>query len=133
MRGLKDFREKSPNPIAFDNVSMSSHYSKTSKTTGGEFQFGTKKIPVKRNVAKNLYTLGIVDKQGQPNPQMIIACKVLLIDLEELEPKTFDDFLNKIHSELYDKGGEDAVRNVNVSALAKLEQQIYEKKRQHKI
>ena len=38
MRGLKS-GEKSPVKVAFDTVSMSSHYSKTSKTTGtnGEF------------------------------------------------------------------------------------------------
>ena len=50
---------------------------------------------------------------------MIVACKVLKINLTELEPKSFDDFLEKQHEEIYERGGEDELRKVNLPQLAR--------------
>lgn len=46
-----------------------------------------------RTHLKTLYKLGITNDKGVPNPNMLFACKVLKIELEDLEPKTLDDFL----------------------------------------
>jgi len=41
--------------------------------------------------------------------------------------------LRKIHAEIYDRGGEAEVRKFNISELAKMEHDHYEKRRQLKI
>ena len=43
-----------------------------------------------------------------------MALKVLKISLEELEVKQVDDFLQKLHNNLYTKGGEAEVRKVDL-------------------
>ena len=42
-----------------------------------------------------LKRLGILDSRGQPVEAMMLACKVLQIELSELEPKTKDEFVQK--------------------------------------
>lgn len=51
---------------------------------------------------------------------MIVACKALKINLTDLEPKTFDDFLRKQHDIHYKIGGQKAVEQADVSELAKV-------------
>ena len=40
---------------------------------------------------------------------MLEACKILKIDLKELESKTYEDFLLKHHNFLYVQGGDKQV------------------------
>jgi hypothetical protein len=42
---------------------------------------------------KTYRNLGIIDRQGNPIKHMLEACKILKIDLKELESKTYEDFL----------------------------------------
>ena len=70
---------------------------------------------------KIFYQLGITNSKGVPNPKMLLACKVLKIDLEDLEPKTYEDFLQKQHEEIYERSGEVGLRNSNLPKLAKTE------------
>jgi hypothetical protein len=64
---------------------------------------------------------------------MMLACKVLRINLEDLEVKTFDDFLQKQYEEIYERGGEEELSKVNLPQLARIALQHWEKKRQLKI
>lgn len=52
-----------------------------------------------------LKRLGIIDQNKKPVPEMILACKALKINLSDLEPKTFDEFLRKQHEIHYKIGG----------------------------
>ena len=56
---------------------------------------------------------------------MITACKVLKIDLAQLEFKSYDDLLQKHHNNLYEEGGnpEDA------AILARTELAHHERRR----
>ena len=80
-----------------------------------------------------MYKLGITDNKGIPNPEMLLACKLLKIDLEDLEHKTIDDFLKKKHDEIYKNGGEKALNSVNLPQLAEAEFTFYQKRRHSKI
>ena len=60
---------------------------------------------------------------------MLIACKVLKIDLDELEARSFDDFLEKQHELIYERGGNEELRKVNLPELARQEHRHYEKRR----
>lgn len=56
-----------------------------------------------------LKRLGIIDQNKKPVPEMIMACKALRINLSDLEPKTFDEFLRKQHDAHYKIGGQKAI------------------------
>jgi len=58
-----------------------------------------------RNHILNLKQLGILDSRGNPNENMHQACKILRIELKDLEPIFYNDFLKKTHDELYDLAG----------------------------
>ena len=66
-------------------------------------------MPMKGAV-KTLWRLGICNHRAEGKPEMLMACKVLKISLEDLEVKQVDDFLNNLHDEFYKKGGEAEVR-----------------------
>ncbi len=51
---------------------------------------------------------------------MIMACKALKINLTDLEPKAFDDFLRQQHDIHYKIGGQRAVEQADVAELAKV-------------
>ena len=49
--------------------------------------------------------MGILDSRGIPTENMHQACKVLRIELSDLEPMFYNDFLKMRHDELYDLAG----------------------------
>ena len=64
---------------------------------------------------------------------MLEACKILKVNLKELESKTYEDFLQKHHNFIYQQGGDKKVQSTDVEALARIEFLHHEKKRQSKI
>ncbi len=40
-----------------------------------------------------LKRLGILDRNGKPREEMMAACKALHIEIKDLEPKSYDEFL----------------------------------------
>lgn len=83
-------------------------------------------------MVKTLQKLGISDKHGKPNPSMLMACKVLKINLEDLEHKTFEDFLNK-HETRALESRNPTQQVTNIHQLAKKEYNFYERRRKSKI
>lgn len=77
--------------------------------------------------------LGITDSKGRPNPQMLLALKVLKINLEDLEFKSFDDFLKKHRDSIIEAQGEEGLEVANLQQLAKKEFNFYDKRRKSKI
>ena len=58
-----------------------------------------------------------------------MACKALKINLTDLEPKTFDEFLRQQHEIHYKIGGQRAVEQADVAELAKVQYNYNEKRR----
>lgn len=91
-----------------------------------------RRVPMKNHL-KTLFKLGITDINGVPNPQMLMACKVLKIDLNDLEPIPMEEFITKKRKEIISKHGEDGLQLHNVQQLAKTEFHYHQRWRQSKI
>ena len=76
----------------------------------GDFAFG--KRASKQAGQMVLKRLGIIDNKGNPVESMVAACSVLKIDIKDLEPKSLEEFLKKLHDQYYDNG---EAQNVDIS------------------
>jgi hypothetical protein len=81
-------------------------------TDAGGFGFG--RSHAKKVNQLELRKLGLLDGNGKPTEQLLIACKVLKIDLKDLEEKKELSFLNKLHDQHYNKDGAEGLKNYDL-------------------
>ena len=112
-------------------ASATSRRTSTLTTDAGGFGFG-RNHPKKVNQLE-LKKLGLIDQNGKPKEALLIACKVLKIDLKDLEEKKELSFLNKLHDEYYNKGGAEGLKDYDIAQMAEHKYKHYSMRRKLKI
>ena len=105
-KNLRTIADESASQHHHDTASVLSTNSRSTNapTYLGEYQ--GKKVLMKGVHKLTLKRLGILDHRGMPNEQMLVACRVLRINIDELETKTLEDFINKQYEYHYQNGGQ---------------------------